>query len=106
MANLIAAAALEQPIVSATASQAADAITTFFLFIIMIASLPLVTLTDIFHRNIPIPDVVNFVTIVCPLVELIVTTYVRVTASNAKVATEPVTDSFEVIGCAVLAFLN
>ncbi|XLS48952.1 hypothetical protein HN51_023310 [Arachis hypogaea] len=53
IATLIAVAALQEPpIVSDTASQAADAITTFFLSVQIIASLPMVAVVDIF----PIPD--------------------------------------------------
>ncbi|MED6144685.1 hypothetical protein PIB30_017784 [Stylosanthes scabra] len=108
----IAAAPAAAPIVFGTASLAARAITSYFLCIIIIALLPLVADYDTYHRTVrPIPEAVAYITLVGPLLDLSIAIYVIVTtvilagASHKQIAAEQVTDSIEVIVVfAVLAF--
>ncbi|MED6211323.1 hypothetical protein PIB30_072594 [Stylosanthes scabra] len=110
LATLIAAAALVQPMVSATASLASRAITSYFNCIILLACLPLVADVDIFHRTIrPVPEVVAYYKIAGPIFESVTATYVTVTAAVRLAAASHThvitTDSMGVIiSCAVLAF--
>ncbi|MED6205998.1 hypothetical protein PIB30_022888 [Stylosanthes scabra] len=103
LATLMAAAALEPPIVSCatasiaaapivfgTASLAARAITSYFLCIMIIALLSLVADYDVYHRSVrPIPEAVAYVTLVGPLLDLAISAYVIVTAVRLAVAKLP-----------------
>ncbi|QHO04739.1 uncharacterized protein DS421_13g442740 [Arachis hypogaea] len=110
-ATLIAAAALEPPTVSATATLAAYAIVILFLSVVMISTFHVVPVVEFF---VPDQDLVDYVAFTLPAGALLLSIYVTVTgvqfaaASHGVVAatTEQVPDPFEVIACAVMAFCS